>query len=77
VHGVEDEMRGDAQAVMLHYAVYLGVLLIASNVNSMCNNLYGIIIILFHDIPGIKTCTCAYVTHSNERFVRDCEMIQQ
>jgi hypothetical protein len=30
VHGVEDEMRGDAQAVVLHYAVYLGVILIAS-----------------------------------------------
>jgi hypothetical protein len=29
VHGVEGEMRGDAQAVMLHYAVYLGVILIA------------------------------------------------
>ncbi len=25
VHGVEDEMRGNARAVMLHYAVYLGV----------------------------------------------------
>ena len=47
-------MRGDAQAVMLHYAVDLGVILIASNVNSMCNNLYGIIIILFHGIPGIE-----------------------
>jgi hypothetical protein len=40
--------------------------------SSMCNNLYGIIIILFHGIPGIETCTCAYVTHSSERFVRDC-----
>ncbi len=25
VHGVEDEMSGNARAVMLHYAVYLGV----------------------------------------------------
>ncbi len=30
MHGVEDEMKGDAQAVMLHYDVYLGVILIAS-----------------------------------------------
>ncbi len=41
------------------------------SVLSMCNNLYGIIVILFHGIPGIKTCTCAYVTHNSERFVRD------
>jgi hypothetical protein len=41
-------------------------------VHSMCNNLYGSIIVLFHGIPGIETCTCAYVTHSSERFVRDC-----
>jgi hypothetical protein len=37
-------------------------------VNSMCNILYGINVILFHDIPGTKTCTCAYVTHSSGRF---------
>jgi hypothetical protein len=72
VHGVEDEMRGDAQAVMLHYAVYLGVYLSQVYVNSMRNNLYGIIIVLFHGIPGIETCTCAYVTHSSKGFVRDC-----
>ncbi len=35
---------------------------IASDINSMCNDLYGIIVILCHDTPGIITCTCAYVT---------------
>jgi hypothetical protein len=36
--------------------------LIARNINSMCNDLYGIIVVLCHDTPGIITCTCAYVT---------------
>jgi hypothetical protein len=48
---------------------------ISSNVDSMYTILYGNIVILFHDIPGTRTCTCAYVTYSSERFMRDCWMI--
>ncbi len=35
---------------------------IASNINSMCNDLYGIIVILCHGFPGMISCTYAYVT---------------
>jgi hypothetical protein len=35
---------------------------IADNINSMCSDLYGIIVILYHDFPGVISCTCAYMT---------------
>jgi hypothetical protein len=36
---------------------------IASNINSMCNDLYTIIVvILCHGFPGMISCTYAYVT---------------
>jgi hypothetical protein len=35
---------------------------IASNVNSMCNDLYAIIVFLCHSFPGMISCTYAYVT---------------
>ncbi len=46
---------------------------IASNVDNMCNNLYGNIVILCHDIPGVMTCTCAYVTCAAARDL--CEIV--
>jgi hypothetical protein len=33
-----------------------------SNINSMCNDLYGIIVTLCHGFPGMMLYTYAYVT---------------
>jgi hypothetical protein len=54
VHGVEDEMRGNARAVMLHYAVYLGVHTYRKCMSIACATTCTVFFILFHGIPGIK-----------------------
>jgi ABC-type nickel/cobalt efflux system permease component RcnA len=70
VHEVEDEMRENAQAVMLHCAIYLGV---RTYRKDMSWHVQQSVRYCYYSVPWYsshETCTCAYVTHSSERCVK-------